>query len=371
MKIVANVPIALINLYGKIHILFYCFTALIDIYFRQKCILRQCINSNKKLKEKHKKLSIKSHRLNQDVQAYQPGNNLFKNSLSMEHIRTCDILPNESQTSISCLGGNSNTYTKNSTDQEVDMPPPDSSFPVEGLDISPSTSSMTTNESSITGPSLSPLHNVTETVPVISKTPRQIKRVYKCKECGKMFARFKTAKEHCKKEFVSWKCEKCGTFIAKAKTSNIKRHNVRCDKRQCEVKISGASEEQTDSGEMECTFCKNIYKNKSSLKTHIYTFHKKQEGEFKCSQCYFRCIKKGYLKKHITLYHNETEIMNCPHCEYSCVSTSGMRKHIRMAHKNTEKQMSPSQTSTDSEIESNSESQDNVNFARDSSDEDA
>ena len=77
------------------------------------------------------------------------------------------------------------------------------------------------------------------------------------------------------------------------------------------------------------------------------------------------------MKKLITLYHNETEIMNCPHCEYSCVSTSGMRKHIRMAHKNTEKQMSPSETSTDSEIESNSESQDNVNFARDSSDEDA
>ena len=66
----------------------------------------------------------------------------------MEHIRTCEILPNESQTSISCLGGNSNIYTKNSTDQEVDMPPPDSSFPVEGLGISPSTSSMTTDESS-------------------------------------------------------------------------------------------------------------------------------------------------------------------------------------------------------------------------------
>ena len=155
-------------------------------------------------------------------------------------------------------------------------------------------------------------------------------KIYKCDKCGKPFARYSYAKSHCQIK-VAWTCEICGKEIQQQ--NNVARHKDRCRKQALKHQTTIPST-QPESVEQRCSLCGITFKNIASLKTHNARKHRESiEGELKCEQCDFKTNSKSHLKKHMTQKHEAyREEFKCDRCDYICFSKDGLRKHKRIVH---------------------------------------
>merc|ERR1712142_773554 len=184
-----------------------------------------------------------------------------------------------------------------------------------------------------------PVHTDVIAAITFSNRRRRHARIYSCSKCSKKFARYSSAKNHCKG--FTWACSKCGTEIHTR--NNVKRHMKRCDRRLAKSK----KVVEPDSRPSICSMCKKEYKNANALRSHMYFMHERPAGEFKCKECDFSCNILHYLKRHITLKHSNSSTFDCTRCAFTCHSENGLNRHTRRVH-------IPVQDSNDSSSDQNS-----------------
>ena len=166
---------------------------------------------------------------------------------------------------------------------------------------------------------------------------KRVGKIYKCRQCGKSFARYSSAHNHCSSTPFSWVCPKCGASINRK--CNVRRHTDRCNKKIEKEQMEEVNSE-ADSIAHVCSYCQKESKNKNAPKSHIYSMHTKGEGTYECELCSSKFNKERYLKKHMTLKHNKSAMLNCDQCDFVCHSKSGMGKHSKRAHSNIEENAS-------------------------------
>ena len=82
-----------------------------------------------------------------------------------------------------------------------------------------------------------------------------------------------------------------------------------------------------------CKFCDISFKNKESLRVHLFNKHSNERsGDFKCSICGSVYSSKGQLQKHHTLKHEPSVQLSCDICEFVCFSKNGLRRHHNRVH---------------------------------------
>ena len=72
----------------------------------------------------------------------------------------------------------------------------------------------------------------------------------------------------------------------------------------------------------ECEICKNTFKNKFTLKTHMNTVHNKERKTFTCPHCQKELKSKYYLQKHISVIHADEEKMNERNVSFEVIETN-------------------------------------------------
>ena len=82
-----------------------------------------------------------------------------------------------------------------------------------------------------------------------------------------------------------------------------------------------------------CKFCDISFKNKESLRVHLFNKHSNERsGDSKCSICGSVYSSKGQLQKHHTLKHEPSVQLSCDICEFVCFSKNGLRRHHNRVH---------------------------------------
>ena len=153
-------------------------------------------------------------------------------------------------------------------------------------------------------------------------------KLYKCKQCGKRFFRYLSAKNHCKNTQFSWACSNCGISINKK--CNVRRHIDRCNRRIVKEQNKKLATESETTPKI-CSYCKKEAKNEKALKTHIYSNHTKGSGSYSLL-CESKFTGERYLKKHMTLKHNDAPQLKCNKCDNTSHSTSGLSRHFKRVH---------------------------------------
>eukprot|EP00092_Neocalanus_flemingeri_P014331 GFUD01015455.1.p1 GENE.GFUD01015455.1~~GFUD01015455.1.p1 ORF type:complete len:466 (+),score=101.55 GFUD01015455.1:44-1441(+) len=79
-----------------------------------------------------------------------------------------------------------------------------------------------------------------------------------------------------------------------------------------------------------CPFCDNIFRSKSSVRRHILNQHK-EHYKFSCDQCSKKYKRNDQLLEHIQIVH-EMKTYNCPLCDKILRSKSMVKLHVQAVH---------------------------------------
>ena len=258
-------------------------------FFSQRCELRICLRSNKKLWERSK---ARSERLAVD-----------KSSISISSSIPTDI---EAENEI---------FAPSVAISNEDL--------IESETVSSSRDQTITSVCSIE--SLSDLQEPTSLADSLLIGSRK-KIFYKCPKCDKTFVKKRCADVHCISKKQPWKCDICGIFINHH--SNRNRHRRRCAKKMSIIPATKPVKSYS------CEDCDMVCVNATNLKRHRFRQHGvAQRGDLKCDveNCSFSSNHMAQMKRHVTVEHSEKEV-ECEKCDFSCHSMSGLIKHMLNVH---------------------------------------
>ena len=122
------------------------------------------------------------------------------------------------------------------------------------------------------------------------------------------------------------------------KTENGEKHVVcpQCSKQFRNKKSLKSHVYDTHSGTKSCSLCPKTFENISTHRRHMQDVHKKREYEPMCSHCGKVFSNKHYLKNHEPRCHGEgttKSVFTCQYCEKVFGSKSAKRFHEKKKHK--------------------------------------
>ena len=139
---------------------------------------------------------------------------------------------------------------------------------------------------------------------------------------------------------------------------NVSRHKRRCDKKLSPPAVT------VGSTSILCEICSKNFKNKETLRVHIYNCHSaERSGDFACSTCSSVYKSKGQLLKHVKIKHGPFTRFPCQLCDYSCLSKNGLGRHFNRVHSsNVDSNGSGTDLNTNENTRSSNSSQLQSNF---------
>ena len=138
--------------------------------------------------------------------------------------------------------------------------------------------------------------------------------------CNKCYKSLGLLNLHKKAHFKPFKCA-CGKSFTR--NSDLRSH-----------KLKFHSNDGFKAQSMFCTFCKESFCSKSSLRKHIDSIHQQVTKQFVCRKCCKRFRRKdelqSHLKSHLPL--DVKKVYQCKACHLSYSTKSNRNKHMKKFH---------------------------------------
>merc|ERR1712228_118265 len=137
--------------------------------------------------------------------------------------------------------------------------------------------------------------------------------------CNKCYKTLSLLNLHKKAHSKPFKC-----FCGKSFTRNndLQRHKETHSNNDCEAQF------------IFCTFCKETFCSKSSLKKHIDSIHQSASKQFVCRKCCKQFRRKDELQSHFKshLTAASKKVYDCKTCHTSFSTKSNRTKHMKKSH---------------------------------------
>lgn len=176
--------------------------------------------------------------------------------------------------------------------------------------------------------------------------------VFKCPDCGKVIANFKTFINHVRshKKLLQYFCEYCNKHFTH--TQYVKRHlaSVHRDAYLSTCQNCGASFESEEllqdhlliygkgykknrkrekfEFDLKCEHCNKEFKSRSNLQQHKLV-HTQRSRDFSCHVCGKMFFTKGTLSTHMST-HEDTKPFKCEYCPMAFRARGNLQSHISL-----------------------------------------